>query len=74
MTKIKAIIVLAQRSDRVRNGVVLCDLCGNPALKSAALEMDWVGCGACYFGETDAIDYDDVICVPHRMITRKRRT
>jgi hypothetical protein len=58
---VEKIISWASRNGRIANGVVLCELCDNPALKSAALKMSWVGCGACYFGESDAIDYRDVI-------------
>lgn len=61
--KIDKIIPWARRNDRIRDGIVLCENCDNPALKSAAIQMSWVGCGACYFGESDAIDYDDVITV-----------
>jgi hypothetical protein len=62
---IREIIRWAQNNDRIKGGVVLCENCDNPALKSAALKMSWVGCGACYFGETDAVDYEDVIRVRH---------
>lgn len=58
---IKKILDWAQKNDRIRDGLVLCELCDNPALKSGALRMSWVGCGACYFGEADMLDPDDVI-------------
>ena len=57
------ILVWARRHDRIREGLVLCENCDNPALKSASLKMSWVGCGACYFGETSAVDAADVIRV-----------
>jgi len=63
---LEQIIRWARKNNRIRNGVVMCELCDNPALKSAALKMSWVGCGACYFGESDAVDHEDVITVPKK--------
>jgi hypothetical protein len=60
---IRQIITWARKHNRIRGGVVLCENCDNPALKSAAVVMPWVGCGACYFGEADAVDYSDVIYI-----------
>lgn len=63
---IPEIVRWAHRNGRIRNHIVLCESCDNPALKSAAIEMSWVGCGACYFGEADAIDHEDVIYIRNR--------
>jgi hypothetical protein len=74
--RIPQIIAWARRYGRIQNGIVLCGNCDNPALKSAAVKMSWVGCGACYFGETDAIDYEDIITIknPHRRARRQAAT
>lgn len=61
--KLEKIIARAIAKDRIKDNLVLCDNCDNPALKSAALKMSWVGCGPCYFGESDALDLNDIIVV-----------
>jgi hypothetical protein len=66
MPPIREILSWARRHGRIRDGIVLCENCDNPALKSVALKMSWVGCGPCYFGEADMLDWDDVIIVPSR--------
>ena len=70
--KHRHILAWAKKNNRIQHGLVLCELCDNPALKSAALKMSWVGCGACYFGESSAIDHEDVIRVGSKHEPTKR--
>ena len=63
---LKKIIYLAKRKGRIKNGLVLCDNCDNPASKSMATTMSWVGCGPCYTGEADSLDFEDVIALPKK--------
>lgn len=55
------ILTWARQNERIKDGLVLCECCDNPALRSVALKMSWVGCGACYFGEASAVNLKDVI-------------
>ena len=48
------------RKPRTRDGFVLCENCDNFASKELFEAVGWHACGACCFGEADALeDYQD---------------
>lgn len=65
MPSLKKIIRWARKNGRIRDGLVLCENCDNPA-DNVSLKMSWVGCGPCIFGKSDALEPDDFIVVDER--------
>lgn len=61
------IIHTAKKNHRIADGLVLCDLCDNPASLSLSLAMSWTGCAPCMFGEADSFDSSDLIAVDSRV-------
>lgn len=61
---IEKIIQRARRMGRIKDWLVLCDLCDTPASMSLALNMSWTPCAPCAFGEADSFDDQDLIVVP----------
>lgn len=60
--QIRQIVLRAQRIGHVRDNLVLCDVCDNPASKSISVKGP-VLCGPCATGEADSLDWADVIVV-----------
>lgn len=56
------VIRRASRMGRIRDGLVLCDNCDNPADDTSRF-ISWTGCGPCIFGEADALDPEEFISV-----------
>jgi len=63
MPKLEFIIRRAGRQGRVRDGLVLCDNCDNPASRDLSTELSWTACAPCVFGEADSLDEADFIHV-----------
>ncbi len=62
--KIPKIIARARKMGRIsKAGVVLCDNCDNPASKSLSTALSWTCCAPCVTGESDSLDFDDLIAV-----------
>ena len=61
--KLKRIIERAQRTGRVRDGMVLCENCDTPASKKYSTALSWNCCGGCATGEAAEIDPCDFIVV-----------
>lgn len=60
---VERIIKRARRMGRIRDGLVLCDNCDNPASASYSTACGWAGCGPCMSGEADSLDLEDFIVV-----------
>ena len=60
---INQIVDKALRTGRVRDGLVLCENCDNPASKSDSLELSWTGCAPCIYGDSDMFNPEDTIRV-----------
>jgi hypothetical protein len=58
-----AIVARALRQGRIAGGLVLCDLCDNPASLQLSLVLGWTACAPCAWGEADSFDNEDVIPV-----------
>lgn len=65
--KVARIIARAQRTGRIKDGLVLCDNCDTPASKLLSADLGWAACGPCVWGEADSFDENDLIRaeVPH---------
>ena len=61
--KLAKLVSRARRMKRIRDGVVLCDNCGNPASLSLSLDLSWTCCAPCVWGEADSFDPEDVLRV-----------
>ena len=72
MAKIDRIIKRAVRLGNVKDGLVLCDNCENPASRSLSLNMSWTPCAPCVFGEADSFDETDLIAVPAGIVANAR--
>ena len=59
--RIVEIIARAHRMGRIKDGLVLCDNCGNPACLSLSITLSWTACSVCVWGEADSFDPEDVI-------------
>jgi hypothetical protein len=60
---IQKIIERARRMKRIRDGLVLCDNCDNPADGKISPSIGWTACGPCAWGESDALEPDNFIYV-----------
>ncbi len=58
---INRIIATAIKTGRVKDGLVLCENCGNPASKSLSTSLHWTACAPCVWGESDSFDGNDLI-------------
>jgi hypothetical protein len=65
-SKIRRIITRAIRTKRVKDGLVLCDVCDTPASKSLSLALSWTCCAPCVWGEAGSFDETDLIYVEGR--------
>lgn len=63
MTKRERIIARARKMGRIRDGLVLCDVCDTPASADASEALYWTACAPCAWGESDALDENDFIAV-----------
>lgn len=61
--KLKEVIERAVRIGHVKNGLVTCDNCDNPADRDLAESMSWVPCGPCCFGEANSLDPERFLSV-----------
>lgn len=57
------IIAEARRKGRIKDGLVLCELCDTPAARSLSQALSWTGCAPCILGEADSFDSEDLIHV-----------
>ncbi len=64
------IIARAKRMGRVRDGLVLCDNCDNPASRKYSQALSWTGCGPCVTGEAAELDPADFIAVEEGKVAR----
>ena len=60
---LKRIIATATKNGRVRDGLVLCENCDNPASKDLSQSLYWTACAPCVWGEADSLDDKDFIAV-----------
>lgn len=60
---INRIIKRARHMGRIRDGLVLCDICGKPASKELSQLLSWTVCAPCMLGEADSLDPNDFISV-----------
>lgn len=60
---IKKIIKRARRMKNIRDGLVLCDNCDNPASRGLSTSLSWTACAPCVWGEADSLDSSDFIAV-----------
>ena len=59
--KVERIVARARRMGRVKDNLVLCDVCDTPASKRYSMVIGWTGCGACATGEAAEVNPDDFI-------------
>ena len=59
---IKRIIERAKKAGRIKDGLVLCDNCDNPADRELSQKLSWTACAPFVFGEDDVFDY---LCLIH---------
>jgi len=63
---LEKIIKRARSQGRVKDGLVLCDICDNPASRELSQKVGWTACAACapcVWGEADSFDPKDLIPV-----------
>ena len=60
---LEKLIARARRMKAVKNGLVTCDMCDNPASKEASLALSHATCAPCAYGEADSFDASDLIPV-----------
>lgn len=55
------IISKAKRMKLVKDGLVRCENCDNPASLSLSKSLSWIACAPCVWGESDSLDETDFI-------------
>jgi hypothetical protein len=60
---IEKIIARAKREGRIKDGLVLCDVCDNPADGELSVALRWTACAPCVWGESDSLDPEKFIMV-----------
>jgi len=64
------VIAEAIKRHRVKDGLVLCDLCDTPASLSLSTSLSWTGCAICVWGEASSFDEADLIPVDPERVRR----
>ena len=58
---LEEVISEARKKRRIKDGLVLCENCDNPASASLSQALSWTGCAPCVWGEADSFDDKDLI-------------
>ncbi len=62
-SRLAQIIARAKRDGRVKDGLVICENCVNPASMDLSISLHWTACAPCVWGEADSFDEGDLIAV-----------